>query len=417
MVEPKALLLGAADAALRAVNGRQRVRDYLRRHPIEGQVCLVAAGKAAASMAQGAVDVLGAAVTAGLVVSKRGLEDYPLPANAALVRIRAGHPLPDEESLRAGHTLLDLLDKVPRDSTLLFLISGGASSLVEVLPDGVTLADLHKVNDWLLSSGWNIGAMNEVRKRLSCIKGGRLARWVAGRRACNLLMSDVPGDDPATVGSGLLLPGEELPSGPAATLPGWLRKLLRAAPPAPSPADPAFQSIRSRVIVSAVQARRAAVAHARSTGCRAHGHGGALSGDVLEVAGKIAVSMAQGPPGMHVWSGEPTVRLPRKPGRGGRNQSLALAVAGRIDGHPGTVFLSVGTDGDDGNTRDAGAIIDGATVAAGRRLGLDVEDYLERADAGSYLEELGALVYTGATGANVMDLMIGWRQIQPDQGF
>lgn len=405
MTEPRELLLGAVDAALAAVNGRRRVREFLRDRPIDSPVCLISVGKAAPSMAQGAVDALGARIVSGLVVSKRGLEDHPVAGGPSVVHVAAGHPLPDEGSLRAGRLMLELIAGLPRDTTVLFLVSGGASSLVEVLPDGVTLGDLHRANDWLLGAGWDIAVMNGLRKRLSCIKGGRLAGYTGGRLVYNLLISDVPGDDPAVIGSGPLVPGAStpLPEG----LPPWLRRLVDVSPPLPDPAAPCLASVQTHIVACSRHAVRAAAAFARARGVAAWGYDAPLTGDVQEVATVIADRLRQGPPGIHVWGGESTLRLPRSPGRGGRNQSLALAVAERVEACPGTGFASVGTDGDDGNTGDAGAVIDGATVAVGRRLGLESTDSLVRADAGTYLERVGALIYTGATGTNVMDLMVG----------
>lgn len=393
-------------AALKAVNGRERIREYLRHQPLPDMACLVAVGKAATAMTRGAVDVLGNRLVSGLVIGKRGLRD-PLPPQCHHLDYReGGHPLPDASSLQTGRALVQILDQAPRDAVLYFLISGGASSLVELPPEGVTLADLKKVNAWLLASGWDIGAVNGVRKGMSCLKGGRLARHLAGRTTYNLLISDVPGNDPAVIGSGLLAADRQGSLFDQPDLPPWIRRLLVHAPPLPAPGDPCFDAVRTHVVASNQQAVQAAARYLEEQGHRAHVHDELLTEDVHRVALRISDRLKAGPSGVHVWGGEPTVKLPPQPGRGGRNLSLALDVAVRISGYPIT-FISIGTDGDDGGTGDAGAVVDGHTMVLGGQEGLEAGSHLSRADAGSYMEAIGALVHTGPTGTNVMDLMIG----------
>ena len=154
-----------------AIHGRKRVRDYLRKHPVLAPVFLLSIGKAACAMAQGAHEVLGARILDALVVTKRGHAEL-----LAWPVLEAGHPLPDEQSLAAGQRLIDFAAAIPPDATVLMLLSGGASALAEALPEGMQLAQLRALNDWLLASGLDIAAMNRIRKRLSRIKGGRLAK-------------------------------------------------------------------------------------------------------------------------------------------------------------------------------------------------------------------------------------------------
>ena len=405
-MEPKRLLLGAVDAALSAVNGRERVREYLSRQIIAAPVWLIAVGKAAGAMSQGAVDVLGNRIASGLVISKRGFDEHACPALPHFSHISAGHPIPDDASLLAGRQLIETLEQAPLDATLIFLVSGGASALVEVLPAGIEFVDLQRLNQWLLGSGWDISAMNRLRKRLSCIKGGRLAKWLKGRRTYYLLISDVPGDNPALIGSGLLTPDQREVSAPEPP-PHWIEDLLQGLHEAPPPDGAWFRCVTTQVIAAPAMARQAAVDYVLAQGYTAHCHDRLLCGDFQDVAKEIASTLLAGPQGVHVWSGEPTVRLPRLPGRGGRNQSLALAVARGIRGAAPKAFVSVGSDGNDGMTEDAGALADNNSIMEGEQLGLDADEALRQADAGSYLRDIGALVNTGPTGTNVMDLMLG----------
>ena len=202
-------LLQIFNEALLSVNGRSVVGNYLANFKFVQPVRVIAIGKAAEAMAAGAIDVLGQRDYQCLIISKRytnGETDPLSDFDAERVTvIRSGHPLPDEHSLQAGQVLLEFIHQSPPETELLFLISGGASSLVEVLPANVKLGDFKKVNQWLLASGFTIEQMNAVRKSLSCIKGGRLAKALDERKAQVLLISDVPGDDISVIGSGLLV--------------------------------------------------------------------------------------------------------------------------------------------------------------------------------------------------------------------
>ncbi|HEY5718889.1 MAG TPA: glycerate-2-kinase family protein, partial [Gammaproteobacteria bacterium] len=205
--EPRADLLALYRAALDAVDGRRAVRRHLAAQPPPGgPLHLVAVGKAATSMTLGALDALGPRVVSGLVICKAGGGDPALSADPRLRYLDSDHPVPGARSLAAGQALVGYLDAAPDDARFLCLGSGGASSLVELLPAGCDLAWLQRLTDWLLAGGYDIGTMNRVRKAFSRIKGGRLRQWLRGRPALNLLISDVPGDDPAVVGSGLLVP-------------------------------------------------------------------------------------------------------------------------------------------------------------------------------------------------------------------
>ncbi len=400
-------------AALEAVHGRRRVAEFLHRHPPSGPCQVVAVGKAAAAMAQGALDAAAGAVRRLLVVTAEGggagLEPVPGHAAPPLLLVEAGHPVPDARSLRAGRLLQEFIASAPAGEDFLVLISGGASALLEIPRPGITLEDLQRVNRWLLASGLAIRHMNAVRRRLSAVKGGGLAALLAGRRVLGLLLSDVPGDDPAVIASGLLAPAADPVPFEALSariaIPAWLSDLLAAHPPA-VPADAG--EVETHVIATNRHARRAAARAARERGFAVHEHEDLLQGDVQEVARELAASLLQ-EPGLHVWGGEPTVRLPESPGRGGRCQHLALLVAQRLHRRGHFAVLAAGTDGRDGFGEAAGALVDGGTLARAARAGLAPAEALARADAGTLLAATGDLLAARYTGTNVMDLVLGLR--------
>lgn len=399
-------LLEAYRAALGAVAGDRAVAGYLQSAPPATDATVIAVGKAAERMMQGAVAALGDRFHRGLVITKH---DHLGEAcrHPQVECLTAGHPVPDEASLAAGTRLLEFIANVPRREELLFLVSGGTSALVEALPEGVTRGDLEKATEWLLASGKDIDAVNRVRKGLSCIKAGRLARYLAVRHTRNLMMSDVPGDDPKVIGSGLLVPHPPEALAIDFDVPDWLASLLGKVPAAPAPADPCFAPIETAVIVSNRDAREAAAAVFRQTGLKTTVAAQVFEGDAVELGREFARTLIEGEPGAYIWGGESTVRLPDNPGRGGRSQALALAAAGEIAGRDDILLLAAGTDGTDGPTEEAGALVDGGTLERGRQEGYDPETHLVRADSGTFLEASGDLIQTGPTGTNVMDLVIG----------
>jgi glycerate 2-kinase len=392
-------------SALEAVNGRRCTAAFLSAHSLAHPVFLVATGKAAAAMANGANDILGDRLSRALIVTKPGHLDSSLAHDSRFTCLEAAHPLPDHRSLAAGETLMRFLERAPEDAELLFLISGGTSSLVEVLPVGVTLATLQKVNRWLLGSGLSISEINCIRQTISCIKGGRLATSLGGRNARVLMISDVPGDDPAIIGSGLLYPAAVNPAA-LSGLPSWLEALLArygtsrgtgSANPVPVP---------HHVIARLEDALGAAANHARGLGYPASIIPARLDGDAVAAGRAIIDHLADKPAGIYLWGGETTVRLPAHPGRGGRCQSLALAAALEMPRHESLVLLAAGTDGTDGTDAAAGAMVDPETVSRGSARGLNARHCLGAADAGSFLAVSGDLLVTGPTGTNVTDLIV-----------
>ncbi len=404
--ESRRLLLDLYREALNRVEGRAAVAQALRRHALEPPVHAIALGKAGAAMMAGALLGLGEGIVRGLVLTRHG-HGAPLPPRIEC--LEGGHPIPDASSLAAGRRLLMFIEEIPPDARVLFLLSGGASAIAEALPEGVDLEALGRISGWLLASGHDIGQMNRVRKGLSLIKGGRLAQRLAGRATLNLIISDVPGDDPKVIGSGPLIPHAASDLIPP-ELPAWAQPLIGRAP-APPPVDaPFFSAIRTEIIASNADARHAVAQAAKARGMPVRAvPEPAFEGDAVALGRAFVRRLRQGPPGLYVWGGESTSRLPPEPGRGGRCQSMALAAAMELEGEDNLLFLAAGTDGSDGPTEDAGAVVDGGTVARGRKEGLDPSDHLHRADAGTFLEASGDLVQTGPTGTNVMDLVIALR--------
>ena len=397
-------LLEIFRTAVSAVGGQACVSEYLRRHSPANPIFLIAFGKAACAMARGAHETLGDRILGGLVITKRGSSE-PLPWPV----LEAGHPMPDESSLKAGERLIEFVKSIPQDAQVLVLLSGGASALVEALPSGLGLAQLRELNRWLLGAGLDIHAMNAIRKRISLLKGGRLAQLLYPRKVLCLAISDVSGDDPRSIGSGPLVvePEADTPQ-LSAGAPEWLRTALQQAPPLPRPNDACFRSVEFKIIARLDDAKRAAAETARKLGYKVKSHAEFIEGDAVETGEQLARGLLESEPGVvQMWGGETTVRLPPNPGRGGRNQSLALSAARVLKGRENVWLLSAGTDGSDGPTEDAGALVDGATVARGKLHGLDADVALAKADAGTFLEASGDLIHTGPTGTNVMDLMLG----------
>jgi len=381
--EPRrALLLELLRAALEAVDGRRRTRLTLERLVVgrDGDAALwaVAIGKAASCMALGARDALGDRLERVLIITKDGHVDAEaLEIPGGEIR-ESSHPIPDRRSLEAGARLLEFIGELPAGTRPLFLVSGGASSLAEVLMPGVSLEALRQLNEDGLAGGLAIETLNERRRRVSRIKGGRLASMLSGRRALALFVSDVAHDDPAVIGSGLL--------GPAAEGAGSddVERIVIAS------LDDALEAVRARAagLTASVQTER-------------------FSGAVDRLAVRFAHETVLGPMELRAWGGESTIRLPVSPGRGGRNQHLALAAARLIAGREDVFLLAAGTDGTDGPTDDAGALVDGETCARAAAAGFDVDDCLRCANSGAALAAAGDLVHTGPTGTNVGDLVVG----------
>lgn len=364
---PDQILRGLWEAGVEAVGGHASVARAVE--TMDRPDRIVAVGKAAGAMTRAALDKW--PDVPALVVTKDGHADE-VPDSATV--IEAAHPVPDNRSLIGGRALLDCVSELPSDSHLLLLVSGGASSLAEAPVDGVTLDDLKRLNARLLSRGLDIGAMNAERRKVSRIKGGGLLRAFTGAKATVLTISDVPGDDPAVIGSGIGLP----------------------------PEAPDYDCTLTCTASNAI-ARAAVEDAAKAAGLTVLANEENLYADVDDLARTLGPRIAAMDKGVLIFGGEPTVHLPPNPGEGGRNQALALALSEAISGRDDITILVGGTDGTDGPTEAAGGIVDGATWGPG------AAEALKAADSGTYLATKDALLVSGPTGTNVMDVAVVMR--------
>lgn len=385
-------------------------------HP-ESRILLVGAGKASAAMAQAAVAVLGADRVSGWI---------NVPADqageAGPVHLHAARPAalnePTEAGVEGTARMLALLETLQPDDIAIALISGGGSALLTAPRPPVTLEEKRDLVRRLFAAGAPIAEVNLVRRSLSLVKGGGLARACRGRRLLGLILSDVVGDDLAAIGSG---PTVAIPADPAevkavlrrrSIAEDTLSAAIRTVLAAPAIAVPPTAAIENRIIGSTAIALEAAAAEATARGYRVVSLGAANQGDAAAEGEALAHrlrDLAAGAERVCLLSGgEPTVTMPAGiGGLGGRNQHLALAALPVLTGTPGATLLSGGTDGEDGPTDAAGAYVDEEVIRAAERLGLDPRDPLARFESHRFFQAAGGLLRTGPTGTNVADLRVG----------
>lgn len=424
-------------AALRAADPAAAVRQALA---LDGQVLLageerldlsevehsylVGAGKAATAMVQAAEAVLGDRLTSGVAVTVHGAGGL---ARRTTIR-EAGHPLPDPAGLVATRHIARLLERTTERDLVIALLSGGASALLELPAGRIPLVDLRTATSALLASGATIHEMNAVRKHLSAVKGGGLARLAAPAHVLALVLSDVVGDPLDVIASGPTVPDPTTFADAAAILtryrlwaelPESIHTHLRAGmagqiSETAKPGDAVFERVSTWVIGGNATAAAAAVEQARQLGFQALRLTTFLEGEAREV-GRVMAALGKemarhgqplAPPACLVAGGETTVTLKHLGGVGGRNQELALAAALALEGWEAVSLAAMGTDGLDGATDAAGALVDGTTVARASAVGLDPLDALEWHNSGPFFERLGDHIVTGPTGTNVNDLVV-----------
>lgn len=403
----------AIERAVEPTAGGLRIGAQVLPLVADAGVWCVAVGKAAPSMAAALVRRLDPArLRGGVVVAKHA----PPGAGGPLPVVRGAHPVPDARSEAAGRAVLEVLARVRPVDVVVVLVSGGASSLMVAPVPGVALDDVRTLGEALLRSGAPIEDVNAVRKALDSLKGGGLLRVAAPARVATLVLSDVVDAPLHVVGSGPTLPD---PSGRAAARAVLERHGIRAPPaiqrwldredaPPSGPADPSAPSGPVVELASNATAVAAAVAAARAEGFAVR-RWPTLRGEARDQGRALATALralAPSEPTVIVAGGETTVTL-RGDGRGGRNQTLALAAMLELDGARGATLVTLATDGEDGPTDAAGAVVDGESLARARTRGLDPQRSLDDDDAHPVFEALEDLLRIGPTGTNVCDLVLG----------
>jgi hydroxypyruvate reductase len=423
------------DAALKAVDPATAVKNYFEAHPdivtqikaTTGRVIVVGAGKAGAPMAVAVSEIFGDKITAGLVIVKYGHIGATSKLSKRIQIKEAGHPVPDAAGFAAAREIAALLSQTSQADTVLSLISGGGSALLTLPAEGLDLSHLQATTQKLLAAGATINEINTIRKHLSVVKGGGLARMAAPAKIYALMLSDVVGDPLEVIASGPTVPD------PTSFVDAWsilekyqlqnklpqpvIQRLQAGCagdlPDTPKPGDPIFERVNNAIIGSNRIAAQAAVKAAQEAGFNAQLLTTFVEGEAREVARVMAglakgVARAEGTierPVCLVLGGETTVTL-RGDGQGGRNQEMALAAAMALENWPGILIVCLGTDGSDGPTGAAGAFADGSTISRARALGLDAFQFLSRNDSYNFFAALDDLIITGPTNTNVNDLTL-----------
>ncbi len=408
----RAALRAIFDAAVASAAPGPAVLRHLPEPP-RGRCIVVGAGKASAAMAAGLDAAWPDVDLSGVVVTRYG---HAVPAGRIAI-LEAAHPVPDAMSEAAARRILAAVRGLGPDDLVVALISGGGSALLALPAPALTLADKQAVNKALLASGATIAEMNVVRKHLSAIKGGRLAAAAAPARVFTLVISDVPGDDPALIASGPTLPDPSTRDDARAVvarydldLPPPVRAALEAGSETPKPG--AFET-DVRIVAAPILALEAAAQAARRAGLTPLILGDALEGESREL-GTAMVGIARAvrrhgtpvaPPAVLLSGGETTVTIGRGPaGRGGRNTAFLLGFAIAAQGDAGVFAIAGDSDGIDGTEDAAGAIVTPDTLARARDAGLDPRAVLARHDSYGLFDALGDLVRTGPTLTNVNDI-------------
>ncbi len=388
------------------------------------RVVVIAVGKAAPQMAEAVEEQLGSYFSNGVVITKHG---HAKTYQGRCKVIETGHPVPDEDSLRAGYEVLQLIEDLTPEHLLIVAVSGGASSLLCAPVPAITLQAKQQTTDVLLRAGADIHELNCVRKHLSMLKGGQLALRAHPAPILSLILSDVVGDPLDVIGSGLTAPDESTFSDALAVLtkrsvlgsiPIEVKKYLQQGAKGdvvetPKPGDAALAKVSNLVVGNSRQALESAAVEAKRRGYHPLILSSLFQGEARDVARFHAEILTEtklsghptATPACLLSGGETTVTV-RGNGKGGRNQEFALSLALAIEGMENAMCLSAGTDGTDGPTDAAGALAAGDTVQRARKMAMDASDYLARNDSFSFFQTLGDLVVTGPTGTNVMDVNI-----------
>ncbi len=419
-------------AAIQAVEPANAIYKYMRRvdnHLFVADrsydltayswIASLAIGKAAPAMSAAVTGMLGEHLTHSLVVSKQTLDRVAQTTDARFQVIQGGHPVPDANSLQAGEAALQLCRSLTEEDLLICLISGGGSALLTRPADGISLAELQAFTTLLLASGARIDEINTLRRHLDLVKGGGIARTAAPAQVISLILSDVVNS-----------PLEAIASGPTAADPSSrqdaldvltkynlsakvslaITQYLHKGPETLKAGDPLLERVQNVLVGDNRLAALAAGVAAQKGGLQVIQLGNDWQGEARDVAGRLCTYLHANARRGLCWiaGGETTVTL-RGIGRGGRNQELALAAVNLLAGQPDVLLVTLATDGEDGPTDAAGAVVSGETQARARALGLEAGVYLENNDAYHYFEALGDLLKPGPSGTNVNDLTCVFR--------
>ncbi len=413
MESPRELLLQMFWAAIARAQPELCIPEHVPPLP-KGRLIVIGAGKASAAMARAVEDCYPMDKIEGLVVTRYG---YAVPCKRIEI-VEAAHPVPDEASLNASRRMLERVSNLTADDLVLCLISGGGSALLALPVDGITLEEKQNISRELLRSGASISEINCVRRHLSAIKGGRLALACYPASVVNLIISDVPGDDPVDIASGPTVPDSTTCMDAFAVLeryainvPDHVKKLLRSGKgESVKPLDARLPKISTQLVATPQMALEAAAQVAQRLGIACHILGDAIEGearDVGKVMGGIALqvkrrNMPFKPPCVLLSGGETTVTV-RGDGRGGRNVEFLLSLALTLRDEPGIHALAGDTDGVDGMEEIAGAYVAPDTLSRAYVLGLSPIDSLAKNDGHGFFGRLGDAVVTGPTLTNVND--------------
>jgi glycerate 2-kinase len=412
--DPRQFLLDLYASAVAAVTAEKCLPAFLPQPSGTGRTLVIGAGKGAAAMAK-VVEEHWPGALAGLVVTR-----YGHGAGCSRIEVvEAAHPVPDQAGQQAAARMMAMVQGLTPDDLVLCLISGGGSALLALPAEGITLAQKQALNKALLNSGATISEINCVRKHLSAIKGGRLALACAPARVVTLMISDVPGDDPAIIASGPTLPDASTCQQALAILrkygievPLSVRQHLESgAGETPKPGNPVFARNSHHVIATAQHALEAAAQTARAAGITPYILSDGIEGEARDI-GLMHAALAKqvalrgqpfARPCVFLSGGETTVTV-RGKGRGGRNAEFLLSLAAALDGHPGIHAIACDTDGIDGSEDNAGALYQPDSMERAARLGLRARAMLDNNDGYGFFAALGDLVVSGPTRTNVNDL-------------
>lgn len=382
------------------------------------RVRLLGIGKASQGMAEATAQILGDRMESGLVITK-----HAAPTVLPNLTVSEGdHPIPGTRSLQAGDRVNQFMSTLEADDLLICLVSGGGSALVSLPGEGISLGDLQALTAEMLGCGAAIEEINTLRRRFDRLKGGGILKLANRAQVITLLLSDVVGNAPEAIASGPLAPDPGTRQDALRILrrydldkrlPASIINSIKTSPETPKPGDPLFARSQTILAGSNLQAAQGALKQAKEEGFHPHLLRTDLSGDARQAAFELATLLRQSAqtgepvprPGCIIAGGETTVRLCAAPGKGGRNTELALVAVSELADFPDVMLIALATDGEDGNSESAGAVVTGDTRRRGMDMGIQPGDFLQDNDSATYFGHLGDLLLSGPTGTNVNDLV------------